>query len=263
MAYLTSIAPAMILGALSLHGGAAEAADNVTLITDFGFNGRHCLLLLRARERLLQGRRHRSHDRARAGLGGRGQAGCGRHCAARFRRYIGRHLRPRQRRDSRQARGGDLCAAAARDLCFEGIGHQQTEGPGRAHGRGYGLQPCSEDVRGLCQGCRHRCLAGQMDRRRQRYASRDAVARAGRWNWAVQRRGAASTAAWLRSSTWSNRPIWLNRGQQHTSTRAHRKSGTAQRGKCVRDLDLCVALENTREVHRWTWYFRITRRAFV
>jgi hypothetical protein len=34
-------------------------------------------------------------------------------------------------------------------------------------------------------------------------------------------------AARLRSSTWFNRPTWLNRGQQHTSTWAHRKSGTA------------------------------------
>ena len=45
MASLTWISRAMILGAvlgaLSLHGGAAEAVDNVTLITDFGFNGRH------------------------------------------------------------------------------------------------------------------------------------------------------------------------------------------------------------------------------
>src|SRR5271166_2974217 len=36
-----------------------------------------------------------------------------------------------------------------------------------------------------------------------------------------------ATAARLRSSTWFNRPIWLNRGRQHTSTRPHRKSGTA------------------------------------
>ncbi len=45
MAYLTWIPRALIvgvlLGALTLHGGGAEAADNVTLITDFGFNGRH------------------------------------------------------------------------------------------------------------------------------------------------------------------------------------------------------------------------------
>src|SRR6516165_758137 len=37
-----------------------------------------------------------------------------------------------------------------------------------------------------------------------------------------------ATAARLRSPTWFNRPIWLNRGQQHTSTRARRKSITAR-----------------------------------
>ena len=68
MAYLTWISRALILGvalgALTLHSGGAEAADNVTLITDSG-QRTACLLLLCARERLLQGRRHRYPRSAR------------------------------------------------------------------------------------------------------------------------------------------------------------------------------------------------------
>src|SRR5262249_27902066 len=45
MDHLTWVARAVILsvalGATGLGGGHAEAADTVTLVTDFGFNGRH------------------------------------------------------------------------------------------------------------------------------------------------------------------------------------------------------------------------------
>src|SRR5262249_53366221 len=53
----------------------AEALDNVTLITDFGYNGRHAYFFVAIEKRLLQRRRSRCEGRARSGISRRHSAG--------------------------------------------------------------------------------------------------------------------------------------------------------------------------------------------
>ena len=181
MDHLTWVARAAILSvalaAPGLNGGYAEAADNVTLVTDFGFNGRHAYYYYALEKGYYKEagidltivRGQGSVDAVKQVAAGTAQLGFADTSAVIFGRA----------NDSGQARGGDLCPAAACDLCSERIGHCQTEGPGRAVGRRYRLQRCSKDVCGLCQGGRYRRFQGQVDRGRQRFTTWNAVARAG------------------------------------------------------------------------------------
>ena len=142
----------------------AQALDNVTLITDFGFNGRHAYFYRRDREGLLQSRRSRRQSRPRPGLGRCHPAGRRQQCDRRVRRRRLAGAGARQRSDPGQARLDRVRQAGAGGVLPRGFRPQAAEGSRGRVDRQSGGRRDGRHVPDLRQGRRLRCQQGQVDR---------------------------------------------------------------------------------------------------